>query len=123
MGLESVVDGVLSRVEVVHMDKVDIHTSEEVTSITEDNLSALFDRDVLVLLDRVRKHIHHPDSVVETNYNLEASRVEGHTNGIVLELLVDLELEAHRRAVGPDFDGFVRGAGRNQILLYADVHT
>lgn len=123
MGLESVVDGVLSRVEVVHMDKVDIHTSEEVTSITEDNLSALFDRDVLVLLDRVSKHIHHPDSVVETNYNLEASRVEGHTNGIVLELLVDLELEAHRRAVGPDFDGFVRGAGRNQILLYADVHT
>ena len=107
MGLECVVDGVLSRVEVVHVDKVDIHTGEEVTSITEDNLSALFDRDVLILLDRVGKHIHHPDSVVETNYNLEASWMESHTNGIVLELLIDLEFEAHRRAIGPDFDGFV----------------
>ena len=88
-------DGVLSRIEVVYMDEVDIHAGEEVTSITEDNLSALFDRDVLVLLDRVGKHIHHPDSVVETNNNLEACGMESHTNGIVLELLIDLELEAH----------------------------
>jgi len=107
MGLESVVDWVLSSVEVVHMDKVDIHASEEVTSVTEDNLSALFDDDILVLLNRVSKHIHHPDSVVETNYNLETSWMEGHTNGIVLELLIDLELKAHRRAVGPNFDSLV----------------
>jgi len=45
-------------------------------------------------VNSVRKDIHHPDAVEESNHDLESGWVESHTEGIVLELLVDLQLKA-----------------------------
>ena len=67
----------------------------------------MLDADVLVLVDCVGEDIHHSDAVKETNNDLETSWVEGNAHGIVLELLIDLKVEAERRAVAPDLDGAV----------------
>lgn len=74
-------------------------------------------------MDGVREDIHHPDAVEETNHYLEAGWVERHTHGIVLELLIDLKVEAEGRTVAPDLDGAVRRAGSNEVLLDADIHA
>ena len=107
MRLEGVIDRVLRRVEVVDVDEVDEHASEKVTSVGEHDLTALLDWQVLVLLDCVRKHVHHSNAIEESNDNLKTCRVEGHTLCLILELLVDLELEAKRRAITPDLDCLV----------------
>ena len=90
MGLESVVYRVLRRVEVVDVDEVDEHAGEEVAAVGEDDLTARLDWQILVLLDRVCKDVHHANTVEEAHNDLEASRVEGDADGIVLELLIDL---------------------------------
>ena len=92
MGLEDVVGWVLSGVKVVHVDQVQEHASEKMSTVREDDLIAPLDCDVFVLLDVLVKHVHHPDAIEETDNDLEASRVEGYTHGIFLELLVNLKL-------------------------------
>ena len=49
--------------------------------------------------------------------------MESHAQRVILELLVDLQFKASRGALAPDFNGFVRGASCNQVLLDADVHA
>ena len=94
MRLEGVMDRVLCREKAVDVNEVDEHAGKEVATVGEHDLTAQLNWQVLILLDRVSKHVHHPDSVEETHDNLEASWVEGHTHGIILELLVDLQLES-----------------------------
>ena len=123
MHAELIVRGALAGVEVVHDDSSDLHACEQVSTIGEDNLTAGFDADVFVLLDGVLKDVHHANSIVEADNNLEASWVEGYTVGTFLELLVDLQLEAVRWTVAPNLNSLVRGACRNQVLLNADIHA
>ena len=105
MGLKGVVNRVLRRVEVVDMDEVNEHAGEKVSTVGEDDLTARLDWQILVLLDRVCKYIHHANTVEEAYHNLETSWVEGYADGIILELLVDLQLKAQRWAVAPNLDG------------------
>ena len=123
MHSELVVGRALACVEVVHDDRADLHASKQVTTIGENNLTARLDADVLVLLNRVLEHVHHSYSIVETNHDLEASWVEGHTISTLLELLVDLQLKANLRIVAPDLDCLVGGASGDQVLLNAHVHA
>ena len=123
MSLEGVVDWVLSRVEVVDVNEVDKHACEKVATVGEHDFTALLNWQVLILLDLVRKHVHHPDSIKESHYNLEASWVESHALCAFTELLVDLELESKRRAITPNFDCPVRRACGDQILLDAHIHA
>ena len=92
MSLEGVVGRILSRVEVVDVNEVDEHAGEKVATVGEHDFTALLNWQVLILLDLVRKHVHHPDSIKETHYNLEASWVESHALCSILELLVYLQL-------------------------------
>ena len=94
MHSELVVRRALACVEVVHDDRADLHASKQVTTIGENNLTARLDADVLVLLNRVLEHVHHSYSIVETNHDLEASWVEGHTLGLLRERLINLEFKA-----------------------------
>ena len=107
MRFEGIIDRVLRRVEIVDVDEVDEHASEKVTTIGENNLSTLFDRQVLVLLNCIRKHVHHSNSIEEPNDNLETCWMEGHALCLILEHLVDLELEAKRGAITPNLDCLV----------------
>ena len=74
-------------------------------------------------MDRVGKDVHHSDPIKETYDNLEASWMERNTHGIILELLVDLQLEAKLGAPTPDLDCLVGGASGDQVFLDAHVHT
>ena len=123
VGLESVVDWILSCVEVVDVDEVDEHAGEKVSTVGEDDFTARLDWQILVLLDRVCEYIHHTNTVEEAYHNLETSWVEGYADGIILELLVDLQLETQRWAVAPNLDGSVRRASRDQVLLDAHIHA
>ena len=64
-------------------------------TVAEYDLTALLDVQVLVLLDRVSKHVHHANLVVEADHDLEASRVESDTDRIILESLVYLKFKSH----------------------------
>lgn len=108
MSLEGVVYWILRSVEVVDMNEVHEHAGEKVTTIGEDNLTALLDWQILVLLDRVCKDIHHSNPIKEANNNLETCRVERNAHGIILELLVDLEFESKRWTIAPNLDCLVR---------------
>ena len=79
MRFEGIIDRVLRRVEVVDVDEVDEHAREKVTPVREHDLTTMLDWQVLVLLDCVRKNVHHSYSIIESNGNLKACRVEGHT--------------------------------------------
>ena len=107
MRFEGIIDWVLRRIEVVDVDEVDEHAREKVTSVREHNFTTLLDWQVLVLLDCVRENVHHSNPIEESNDNLETCRVEGHALSLILELLIDLELEAKRRAVAPNLDSLV----------------
>ena len=78
MRFEGIIDWVLRRVEIVDVDEVDEHAREKVTSVREHDLTTMLDWQVLVLLDCVRKNVHHSDSIEESNENLKARWVEGH---------------------------------------------
>lgn len=104
MSLESIVDRVLRRVEVVDVDEVDKHAGEEMSTVGENNLTTSFNWQVFILLNVVSKDIHHPDSIEEANDNLKASRVECYAHRVILERLIDLKFEAKRWAVAPDLD-------------------
>ena len=107
MSLKGVIDRILRSVEVVDVNEIDLHASEKVTAIREDNFTTLLNWQVLVLLDRVCKDIHHSDPVEETNNNLETCRMERYAHGIFLELLIYLKLESQRRTITPDLDCLV----------------
>ena len=113
MGLKGHTRRVLGCVEIVHIDEVDRHAGKEMTAVWEDDLVTWFDWQILVLLNRVSKYIHHSHSVVEANDNLESSWMESHTHGIFLELLINLQFETHAWAIWPNFDSFVWGASHN----------
>lgn len=49
--------------------------------------------------------------------------MEGHAEGVICKLLIDLQLETHRGAIAPNLDCLVRRARHNEILLDADVHS
>ena len=123
MGLKHVLGRVLRRVEVVDVDKVDEHASKKMAAVGEDNLTTCLDGYILILLNSIGEDIHHPDTIEEADNDLEACWMEGDTHGIILELLIDLQFEAKRWAVTPDLHSLVRGAGGNQILLNAHIHT
>ena len=93
------------------------------STIRENDLSALLDGNIFILLNTLVKHVHHSDAVVEADNDLETSWVEGHANRILSEPLVDLKLKAEGWAVAPDFDGLIRGASGDQVLLDTDIHT
>ena len=123
MRLERVVHRVLRRVEAVDVDEVDEHASKKMATVREHNLSTLLDRQVLVLLNRVGEDVHHPNSIEESNDNLETCRMESHAHGIILELLVNLQFEAERRAVTPYLDSLIGRASCYQVFLDTDVHS
>jgi len=123
MSLEGVVDWVLSRVEVVDVNEVDKHAGEKVATVGEDDFTALLNWQVLILLDLVRKHVHHPDSIKKSYNDLKTSWVESHALCTFPELLVDLQLESKRRAITPNFDCPVRRACGDQILFDAHIHA
>lgn len=50
---------------------------EQMTSIAKSDLSAGFNLDLLYLVQRFGKNIHHQDLVVKSNDNMEATWVEG----------------------------------------------
>ena len=108
MHAELIVRRALACVEVVHDDSSDLHACEQVSTVGEHDLTARLDADVLVLLDGVLKDVHHANSIVEADHNLEASWMEGYTVGTLLELLIDLQLEAVRGTVAPNLHGLVR---------------
>ena len=107
MRFKGVIDWVLRSVEIVDVNEVDEHAGEKMTSVREYDLTALLDWQVLVLLDCVRKDVHHSNSIKESNDNLETCWVEGYAFCLVLELLINLELEAKRGAITPDLDCLV----------------
>ena len=72
MRFEGIIDRVLRRIEVVDVDEVDEHASEKVTSMRKHDLTTMLDWQVLVLLDCVRKNVHHSYSIIESNGNLKA---------------------------------------------------
>jgi len=95
VGFENVLRGILCRVELVDVDESGELAGEKVATVGENDLTTLLDRQVFVLLDGVLEDVHHPDSVEETDYDLEASGVESHTEGVISELLINLKFEAH----------------------------
>ena len=107
MRFEGIIDRVLCRVEIVDMDEVDKHAREKVTSVSEYYLTTLLDWQVLVLLDCIRENVHHSNSIEKSNDNLETCWVEGHALCLILELLVDLKLEAKRGTITPNLDCLV----------------
>ena len=123
MGLKGVVDWILRCVEVVDVDEVDEHAGEKVAAVGEDYLTARLDWQILVLLDRVCEYVHHANAIKEAHHDLEASWMEGDADGIILELLVDLQLKAQRWAIAPNLDGPVGRARRDQVLLDAHIHA
>lgn len=79
MRFECIINRVLGRVEVEDVDEVDEHACEKVTSVRKHNLTTMLDWQVLILLDCVRKNVHHSNSIIESNDNLKTCRVEGYT--------------------------------------------
>jgi len=55
--------------------------------------------------------------------NLETSGMEGDTAGVIFERLVDHQLEVRGSAITPNLHSLVDRAGRDQVLLYANVHA
>jgi len=123
MALEDVMGRTLSRVEVVHINHVYEHCGEQMSTIRENDLTALLDYDILILLNVLVEYVHHPDAIEEAHNDLETSWVEGHANRFFLELLIYLKLEAEGWVVAPYFDRIIRGACSDQILLDTDIHT
>ena len=121
MLLEYIVDRVFSCVELVDTDIGLILTGEQVASIREHNLATTLDVDGLVRHKILLKDVHHPNAVSEAHHDLEACRMEGHTERFIVKHLVDLKIE---RALyeAPDLDCFIHGASGNQVLLDASVH-
>ena len=83
----------LCGVELVDPDRLVVLAGDEVTSVGEDDLTALTDVDVLVRDEVVVQNVHEDHSVAETHHEVEAGRVKGDAVSFFLELLTDFELE------------------------------
>jgi len=112
---------VLSGVELVDIDVALGSASEQVATVGESDFSAALDGDCVERLKALLEHIHHSDSIGETDNQVEARWMEGNTVGFVWVLLTDLK--SWRVGVVPDSHRLVGGAGGDEVLLDADVHA
>lgn len=94
MGCELELSWATSRVEFVDPDLFVVLASEQVTSVGEDNLTALLDWDVaLVRLETLVKDVHHLDLVTQTDHEVQTAWVERDTVGFTLGVVDDLGAE------------------------------
>lgn len=115
--------GILREVKLVDLNCRAVGSSEQVPSMRKLNLTAQLNLDVLVGHKIFLKQIHHADAFVEANHQVEARRVERDAVGLFLEVLVDFEIEAVGRRVGPNFDSAVYRSCSDEGLLNAGIHA
>ena len=99
------------------------HAGEEMAAVWEYYLTTLLDQEVFVLYEFSLEDIHQAYAVIESNYDLETSWMKCHWHGLLLELLIYHQLEAKRWTITPYLDSLVRRTRRNQVLLYANIHS
>ena len=108
MSFEDIVDWTFSGEEFKYMDKGLVLAGKETSSIGKDDLTAPLVWKLLVLLNAILKDIHHSDSVIETNNNLETSWMERYTKSFFLIAFADFKVESHGWVVTPNLNCFVR---------------
>lgn len=114
---------VLTRVEFVDIDLVEVSDGEHVTTVRELDLSARLDVDRGVFLQLVLHDVQHSDTVSETNDQMEAGRVESDRVRLILVHLTDEQLGGRRGIVVPNTHGAISRSGGNPLLLEANIHA
>jgi len=115
--------GILWQVELVDVNRATVSNGKQVTTMGEFDLTALFDLDIFVGSKILLKQIHHADTLIETNDQMETTRVERNTIGLFFEMLIDLKIKAVLGCVGPNLYRPIDTGGRDKWLLDAGVHT
>ena len=123
VALEIIARWVVSGEEVENLDVLNGLACKQVATIGKNDLATRPNVQILVLLDRIGKDVHHSNLVIKAYNNLETSRMEGDTVSGFLEYLVNLELEVHGSAIAPNLYSHVGRAGGDQVLLNANVHA
>lgn len=114
---------IFREVKLVDLDVVRIRNSEKVTAVRKFYFSAILNLNVFEAQKFLLKQIHHSDSFVETNNNVEARRVECDTVRFFFEQLINLQVKPILSRVRPDFHCLVHTCGGNVWLFYAGVHA
>jgi hypothetical protein len=113
----------LCSIELIDPDVLIVLASKEVTSIGEDNLTALLDRDALVCFQSLVQYVEELYLIAQTDDQVETGWVEGNRVGLCLGVMDYLVLEVAGVSVGPETRGSVTTAGGDQLLLQADIQT
>jgi len=94
-----------------------------VTTVREFNLTARFNLNILVGSQVLLKQVHHTDTFVETNHQMETTRVESYTVRLLFEMLINFKIKPVLTRVRPNLDGSINTSGSDKWLLNARIHT
>ena len=119
--LEVLSDG--GGVELVYPDLLVVLAGEEMTTVGEHNLTALLDRQLLVLDKGTVQNVHHANLVAEADHDVESTGVERQRMRLKVALVAEFRLEHVAGSVGPQPDGTIRRAGSHEFLFDADVEA
>ena len=114
---------ILTSVELVDVDVTLRSTGEEMTSIGESYLSTSLNSNMMEWLEALLEHIHHSDSISESNNDVESRRMESNTISFIVVRGTNLKSWSLVLLVVPDSHGLVDRASGNQVLLDTNIHT
>ena len=112
----------IKRVEVVDVRDGTAASSEHVTTVAKSDLTAVLERDRVVVHDRVREHVHQKNLVSDCRHNMEPTRMESHSCRSFADGALPSDFELRVVLIAPNHD-VVFGAGGNQSLAKASIQT
>ena len=115
------VGGTLCCVEVVDVGVLTDASSKHMTTVTEANLTAVLQRDTVILLNRVREDVHHHDLITNGCQDVESTRMESHSRSFFTNGGLKCQFELLLSPI-PDAD-VTGGASHDELFAQADVHT
>ena len=112
--------GVLSSVEIKHLDGVIGGCGEQMASVREADFFAQFRPEFFISSESFGEDIKHSDFIGESNDHVQPARVEGAAIGLFREMLEYFQRSAF---IVPNSHAFVNAAGHEQSLAHTHVKT
>jgi len=104
---------ILTSVELVDVDVTLRSTGKEMTSIGESNLSASLNSYVMEWFKALLEHIHHSDSISESNNDMESRRMKSYTVSFIVVRRTNFKSWCLVLLVVPNSHGLVDRASSN----------
>jgi hypothetical protein len=114
--------GAFGSVELEDLNIAGLLACKVLAAVGELDLTTVFDGlNGLIVEHLVVKNVHHFNALLETSHNVESRGVQSERVSLFREGLLKFKLELIVIIVGPNSDRAIVRAGRNELLLYANV--